>query len=442
MEQPKNSLELWNQIYQDCEYIYKVKRRIPNQQWRGERFLELVDQVTYEFREQKTSALAEGIGQELYRTRKIPYSYLMILRAVWSFQKRPAELNEIQYFLDPSCTCDSNEIEELKKLLANLPLKYDGRKLEEKRAEIEALGRKAAEIESEINLSRRKKQEALDEELRRERERLQAELTEEFAKSRTLLLAQAKQEIEQRKQEELHKIQASAVCQLRQEENEAYLREVRADIERRTQFEDRLCEDMRGVSRSFKSTAGDLVTELEGSTQELLQRLVGYTEKTILELRRSAANAANAVVDTERRIRRDDTEALLWNFCELQEQLFYNVHEEELGLKTTQIEKYLKRFLKVLNRMGYEHYIPKQGERFDEEIHEEGEPSDFGAEAGHKREEDTIAPQSGETETFEKVFSALLGTEAVSGVIHYGFKREEEICVKAKVTVGRRMPAD
>lgn len=447
MEEQRNSLELWNRICEEYDYICRMKRRIPGPQWKEKYFLDLVNCVEHECKEQKSSALIEYIQGDLYR-KKMPYSYIMILRAVWSFRKQPVELREIQYFIERDYWCDSNEVEELKKLLVNLPLKYSNSQLEQKKAEIEDLQRKASDIEMEISVSRKRKQEALDDEIRRERERCQQELSEELARERAVLLAQVKQEIQALKQEELHRIKAGAAYQLRQEENERYLQKVQEDIRRRTEFEDRLCDDIRDVSRSFKSSAGEMVAELETSTRELLKKLTDNIEKTQQELRRSAANAANAVVDTERKIRRDDSEALLWNFCELQEQLFYNVPEEELGLKTTQIEKYLKRFLKVLNRMGYEHYIPELGAVFDDEIHEEGEAADFGTETAAEKAEDVVLAQnSGETSEsqpseademtvlYSRGSSVFPETECVSGVIHYGFKKDNEICIKAKVTV-------
>lgn len=214
----------------------------------------------------------------------------------------------------------------------------------------------------------------------------------------------------------------------RKEENEAYLRAVQADIERRVEFEDQLCDEMRGVSRSFKHSAERMMQEWVERTQNIISELNQNTEEILQKIEKNAANAANIVVNTERRIRRDDCDALLWNFCELQEQLFYNVSEKELGLKPTQIERYLRRFLKVLNRMGYEHYIPEMGEVFEEEFHEEGRWAD----SDIKKQDTSLEPRRKE-ETFE-----MLKTEYVVSMIHYGFKKEGEICVRAKVTVEKK----
>lgn len=226
----------------------------------------------------------------------------------------------------------------------------------------------------------------------------------------------------------------------REAENEAYLREVRADIARRMEFEDRLCDEMRGVSRSFKRSAEQMMEEWRQRTQDLICEINQNTEKTLETWEKTAANAANAVVNTERRIRRDDCDALLWNFCELQEQVFYTVPERELGLKPTQVERYLRRFLKVLNRMGYEHYIPKTGELFDEEFHEKGKWPDGDAQKqsekvctdgadGIKNWNENLESQ-GKGDTF-----GMPEVECVVRVVHYGFKKDDEICVRAKVTV-------
>lgn len=269
---------------------------------------------------------------------------------------------------------------------------------------------------------------------------------EEAAIKDSAILAQGKTEADRER-----KLETEADCAQdreaeraqREAENEAYLREVRADIARRMEFEDRLCDEMRGVSRSFKRSAEQMMEEWQQRTQELICEINQNTEKTLKTWEKTAANAANAVVNTERRIRRDDCDALLWNFCELQEQVFYTVPERELGLKPTQVERYLRRFLKVLNRMGYEHYIPKTGELFDEEFHEKGKWPDGDAQKQSAKEctagaddmknwNENLESQ-GKGETF-----GMPEAERVVCVVHYGFKKDDEICVRAKVTVEKK----
>ena len=123
-------------------------------------------------------------------------------------------------------------------------------------------------------------------------------------------------------------------------------------------------------------------------------------------MRRNAANTVNTVVDTERRICGSDITELLMNFGELQQSLYYNVPEEELGLSGTRIEQYQRRFLRVLNRMGYEHFIPEPGMEFDGAVHET---------------EDGEEPED--------------RSSRITAVIRYGFKHDGEVCVKAKVKV-------
>lgn len=294
----------------------------------------------------------------------------------------------------------------------------------------------------------------LERKIREKKEELQGqcELHETVLKQRveeadskdSAVLAQGKTEADCERKLEIeadHEDEETERAQ-REAENEAYLREVRADIARRMEFEDQLCDEMRKVSWSFKRSAEQMMEEWQQRTQELICEINQNTEKTLETWEKTAANAANIVVNTERRIRRDDCDALLWNFCELQEQVFYTVPERELGLKLTQVERYLRRFLKVLNRMGYEHYIPKTGELFDEEFHEKGKWPDGDAKKQSEKVctgADTMKSgnenleSQGKGETF-----GMPEAEHVVRVVHYGFKKDDEICVRAKVTVEKK----
>lgn len=221
---------------------------------------------------------------------------------------------------------------------------------------------------------------------------------------------EAEREIEQKKQAAYEQMQKSLAYQQRREEEARYLEEVRSDIRRREKFEDGLCDEMRQVSGSFHGGMQDLIRELKENMDRVVEKLQQETEEAVAAMEKQTANAINAVVDTERRIRKDDFGDLLHNFAELQQLVFYNTPEGELGLEVTRVERYLKRFLKVLNRLGYEEYVPQPGEDYDEYLH--------------------IAAEREEEELPEK-----LDGYVVDGIVSYGFKKEDEICMLAKVTV-------
>lgn len=305
---------------------------------------------------------------------------------------------EIKRLKQEAEICEKN-IEGRKRELENCGRNIEVRKLELENCEknIEVRKRELENCEKNIEV-RKRELETLDGEILLRRQELNR------------LRNEAEREIEQEKKAAYERMQKNLAYQQRKEEEERYLEEVRRDICRREKFEEGLCDDMRRVSGSFHSGMQDMVLELQKNMEHIVEKMQQETRAAVETMEKQTANAINVVVDTERKIRKDDFGDLLHNFTELQQLIFYNTPGGELGLEVTRIERYLKRFLKVLNRLGYEEYAPQIGEAYDEYLH--------------------IAEER-EGEELPKTLDGYV----VDGIVSCGFQKDGEICLPAKVTV-------
>ena len=262
------------------------------------------------------------------------------------------------------------------------------------------------QLKEELSEGREKNRMVLEEELKLARkslwEKMMTELEEEKQKAR--------EEIQLAREEALKNIKEDAKYELRLKEEENYLRTVADDIERREQFEEEICRNLHSVSGSFNENMKGAADKLLDSMNQIMEMMKEEAGHVVEEMRHSTANAINQVVDTERKIRKDDFDPLLRNFAELQELMYYtDIPEEAIGLERTKISHYARRFLKVLNRLGYEEYLPEQGEAYDTYYHT----------ADVEPEED--------------------GDYEVQEAITYGFCKEEEVCLPAKVVIRKRV---
>lgn len=423
-----NSLQLFEQISQEWRENYLIPNIggmgifLPkgSKSFKIDSYIRLYNCVMKEYARGVEPPLAEWL-KKLLNKETIPYYFLMLFRDAWSFAsiETTEHYSEIcNYFLNNNYYRDGNGIRELQTLFSYLPRKFQrvqkekntdsadaknkkrmSEELKQLSSEAEKRRKEIEELDSVYESKKRAKQEELNESLKQERERRCQEMNEtlvaQIAEERAMRLAEMEQEIKRLREEEIEKIKKTAAYQVKHEADEAYLGIVSEDIQARRKFESALSADLRQASQVFKETAEELIRGLQEST-----------ENAVEELRRNAANTVNTVVDTERRICGSDITELLMNFGELQQSLYYNVPEEELGLSGTRIEQYQRRFLRVLNRMGYEHFIPEPGMEFDSAVHET---------------EDGEEPED--------------RSSRITAVIRYGFKHDGEVCVKAKVKV-------
>lgn len=447
MKQNYNSIYVWKKILRKREEINSDKRKICSITWvelfrkfQQESLVEIVNCILNEYKESKDSCIFTYIVDELQSKSKVEYSLYVIIRNVYyKVINKSMSFEWNQNFLNQECYCNNEEkkemwhfIEKLKKE-NSLGIKFNkmGQEQEENLLtlkkdikcfqDMNANLAKQLKIEKERNVELKNQITSLEQQLEcmskeRKNEKLEVEFEykkkseekeEELKKIKQEKILRFNEQLEEEKEKILKKFKKELINQEIEKENNKYLEEVKKDIKRREIFEDNLCDTLRDVSR-----------EVKRNTSQIMGEFINYQSKVVEEIEKEMKNVINIVVDTERKIQCDDYEELIRNFCDLQKILYYNkTDEQELGLQATKIERYSRRFLKTLNRLGFEHYIPTQNDIYDEDIHEivEDENDDF-----YVLEED------------------LKNQMYIADVVSYGFKRNGEVCIKAQVTLKKR----
>ncbi len=352
------------------------------------------------------------------KTKKIPYALYEIYRYILTgIRSGEAVAISLKVFVEPTYVCNEEECEQLEKMIQELNDAYAhvNRKKEMSKEEEEQFLLQF--LYKELEEGRESNRKYLEEEMKAARktlwEQMLLELEAERKEAKKALekeKMEARARVEQTAGELAARVKSTAEYQLRREEENRYHAAVAEDIERRMKFEEELCDSLHSVSGSFNGNMKSLTDRLIDSMQQIVEIVQEETGRVVDEMRNNTANAINQVVDTERKLRKDDFEPLLRNFAELQELVFYSdFPEEKIGLERTKISHYSRRFLKVLNRLGYEEYIPAQGETYDSYYHlADDEPAD--------------------EEEYE-----------VNDMIAYGFRRGEDVCLPAKVTIRKRV---
>lgn len=407
----RNSYKQWERLMKQTSGSYYINEK-HIQKW----VAELEQVIRNEYRLFGQSYLSQMTALALKdKSQKIPYALYEIYRYMTILHTSGNRIRVVsKVFSETRYECRNEEREHLQVMLKMLEKAYARGEGQGDTAEqdMEEQQKKQLQEQMEIQLKeelsegREKNRMVLEEELKLARkslwEKMMTELEEEKQKAR--------EEIQLAREEALKNIKEDAKYELRLKEEENYLRTVADDIERREQFEEEICRNLHSVSGSFNENMKGAADKLLDSMNQIMEMMKEEAGHVVEEMRHSTANAINQVVDTERKIRKDDFDPLLRNFAELQELMYYtDIPEEAIGLERTKISHYARRFLKVLNRLGYEEYLPEQGEAYDTYYHT----------ADDEPEED--------------------GDYEVQEAITYGFCKEEEVCLPAKVVIRKRV---
>lgn len=181
-----------------------------------------------------------------------------------------------------------------------------------------------------------------------------------------------------------------------------------------------LNEELAKLRQKLDESKLDIANEEGMKREELVQEITGeiirvnesfklISDTMTKEIDANMKNAINELVLLKRKIDGIDFEALLENYSDLQESIYYNSDEQAL-------EIYLKRFLRCIASYGYKYFIPEVGSKFDDYYHEEVDAKNDCAE--NEQNDD--------------------GEIYVAEVVSYGFEKDDYCVLRAKVTTTRK----
>ena len=158
-------------------------------------------------------------------------------------------------------------------------------------------------------------------------------------------------------------MQKTCEYQQRQDENAAYLREVRDMVKQRPELFSGLMQSMNDNSRSFREAGERVVQEFHEAC-----------ERAIKELSRQTDNAINKVVDVPHAMNCADGMPVLQAYGEIEDR---NYHIAQKNADAPWLSEYRKRtdsllrmLKKTLSAMGFEIFTVEPGAAFDDEIME------------------------------------------------------------------------
>lgn len=260
-------------------------------------------------------------------------------------------------------------------------------------ASIRALETKQSNLDENVN-------EIISRELEEKRRELVDEIAQERIQRMIRLESDLQEEFEKKKQEYLESIQK----EIAYEERRKDLQEIITSSEQLY----KICEEKKN---SLISEMAEIRQEFKEYKESMQKKVRQISE----ELENGYISASNKLIQKERELQQDKMEKILDIFRELQRLLYYNRDEKSLGFAPEKLQRYMNRFVRILNELGYESEMPMIGEPFDPYKHEEepgeGEEMDVDSEEAVVKETVTCAFKKKDTdeEYYIKKASVVLG---------------------------------
>lgn len=422
----RNSLQIF------LEYKMLHRQHSSYSEDRRQWFWMIVRKIAQEYRSGIYPPFVEEIKEKLARQSVYQYEYMIMCSVAQELLKTPIQFEPINVALfNTNYVCGLEANHHVYLLIGIIESKFLGEKREKKRkaqAELEQLEQRYSELklqlEKELEAGRVENRKQLERELEVDRMQMLSETQTRMREMEQKINL----ELETAKEEERTRIEKEEKFRVLQQHNEELIESVKGLSEERKEFVDDVCRDIRNVSMSIKNQTDVMEQQMQEiqslMEQEMKQYLSSLADKisNVYEtMNNDRANQINEMVRMQRKIEGANFDQLIDNFCMLQEALYYNSDEEELGLQPTVIQNYLKKFMRILIGLGYECYEPEVGTPYDETLYDLVE----------RREEFS-------EEISQTGIISWAETECVEQVITTGFKKDGEVIKKPGVTVYKK----